>query len=213
MNRKDYSPREIERIERRKRNHQKYIVGNIIVGAVIIAVIVAVVIIVVSLVNKDKAPQQSAVTAAVTEQATAAPAPTQSAKGSNQNKQQATTPQSTQGNNDNDDDDDDDDDQQNPTQTSPTGTSSASASSDGSILHYYATGKTTGGYNWDYSGGSIVSINCTYNFSNQQYDFTIKGLAPGTDSFTLYYMASDDNKVAVPMTVSVDSNLNVTQIG
>ncbi len=91
---------------------------------------------------------------------------------------------------------------------------SGSAVEGGNVLHYYANGQTSYGYDWTYSGGGgIVSIYCTYDFDSKQYDFTVTGVSEGTTSFTLYYNTADGVQVPVPMTVSVDSNLNVTQIG
>lgn len=81
----------------------------------------------------------------------------------------------------------------------------------GTPAHYYANGKTTYGFNWDYDAdnGNFV-VKCDYNFNQQQYDFTFYGTAPGTSHVTLYYYTSDTNKVPVNLTVTVDSNLNVT---
>ena len=99
-------------------------------------------------------------------------------------------------------------------------TSSSSASSDGgsyssgNVLHYTASGQTSYGYDWTYSGGGgIVNVSCNYDFNTKQYDFNITGVAPGTASLTLYYNTADGVQQPVNMTVQVDSNLNVTQIG
>ena len=84
----------------------------------------------------------------------------------------------------------------------------------GNVMHYYATGQTSYGYDWTYSGGGgVVAVNCTYDFNTHQYDFTLTGVSEGTTSLTLYYNTADGVQQPVPMTVSVDSNLNVTQIG
>ena len=81
----------------------------------------------------------------------------------------------------------------------------------GTPAHYYANGKTSYGFNWDYDtdNGNFV-VKCDYNFNQQQYDFTFYGTAPGTAHVALYYYTSDTNKVPVNLTVTVDSNLNVT---
>lgn len=82
----------------------------------------------------------------------------------------------------------------------------------GTPLHYYATGKTSGGYDWDYSAdNSNISVCCNYNTANNQYDLIIYGKAPGVTHLTLYYNTSDTVKVPVTMTVNVDKDLNVTQ--
>lgn len=81
----------------------------------------------------------------------------------------------------------------------------------GTPAHYYANGKTSYGFNWDYSAdNSNFVVKCDYNFNQQQYDFTFYGSTPGTSHVTLYYYTSDTNKVPVNLTVTVDSNLNVT---
>ena len=81
-------------------------------------------------------------------------------------------------------------------------------------MHYNAYGQTSYGYDWTYSGGGgIVSIYCTYDFDTKMYDFTITGVSPGTTNVTLYYNTDDGVQQPVNMTVSVDDNLNVTQIG
>lgn len=82
----------------------------------------------------------------------------------------------------------------------------------GTPLHYYANGKTSGGYDWDYDGdNNNFSVCCNYNTANNQYDFIIYGKAEGTAHITLYYYTSDTVKVPVSMTINVDKNLNVTQ--
>lgn len=82
----------------------------------------------------------------------------------------------------------------------------------GTPLHYYANGKTSYGFDWTYkTDNNIVSVSCNYNFNTQQYDFSIYGAAPGTAHITLYYNTADNVQVPVPMTVTVDSSLNVTQ--
>ena len=81
----------------------------------------------------------------------------------------------------------------------------------GTPAHYYANGKTSYGFNWDYdTDNANFVVKCDYNFNQQQYDFTFYGSAPGTAHVTLYYYTSDTNKVPVNLTVTVDSNLNVT---
>lgn len=82
----------------------------------------------------------------------------------------------------------------------------------GTPLHYYATGKTSGGYDWDYSADNgNISVCCNYNTANNQYDFIIYGKAQGVAHLTLYYYTSDTVRVPVSMTINVDKDLNVTQ--
>ena len=81
-------------------------------------------------------------------------------------------------------------------------------------FEYECHGATSYGYDWTYSGGGgIVSVSCNYNLDTHQYDFVITGLSEGTTSLTLYYNTADGVQQPVNMTVSVDSNLNVSQIG
>ena len=89
-----------------------------------------------------------------------------------------------------------------------------SSSSSGNAFHYYANGQTSYGYDWTYSGGGgIVNVSCNYDFNNHQYDFVLTGVAEGTSPITLYYYNANGEQMPVPMMISVDSNLNVTQIG
>lgn len=80
----------------------------------------------------------------------------------------------------------------------------------GTPAHYYANGKTSYGFNWDYSGGGNFYIRVDYNFDQQQYDFQFYGTAPGTSTTTIYYFTDDNTKVPVDLTVTVDDNLNVS---
>lgn len=94
-----------------------------------------------------------------------------------------------------------------------TATQTSSPSFGGSALHIYGKGKTSEGYNWDYSADNdIVKVACSYDFHTNTYDLTVTGKAAGTANVTLYYFTDDNAKVSVPMAVSVDSDLNITQI-
>lgn len=94
-----------------------------------------------------------------------------------------------------------------------TATQASSRSIGGTALHIYGKGKTSEGYNWDYSADNdIVKVACSYDFHTNTYDLTVTGKAEGTANVTLYYFTDDNNKVSVPMAVSVDSDLNITQI-
>lgn len=81
----------------------------------------------------------------------------------------------------------------------------------GAPAHYYAYGKTSYGFDWNYSAdnGNFV-VACNYNFDQQQYDFTFYGTAQGVSNVTLYYNTDDNVQVPVQLTVNVDSDLNVT---
>lgn len=94
-----------------------------------------------------------------------------------------------------------------------TATQASPRSFGGSALHIYGKGKTSEGYNWDYSADNdIVKVACSYDFHTNTYDLTVTGKAAGTANVTLCYFTDDNAKVSVPMAVSVDNNLNITQI-
>ena len=81
----------------------------------------------------------------------------------------------------------------------------------GTPAHYYANGKTSYGFDWDYSAdNSNFTLSCNYNFDKQQYDFSFYGTKAGTSHVTLYYFTADNVKVPVSLTVNVDSSLNVS---
>ena len=80
----------------------------------------------------------------------------------------------------------------------------------GTPAHYYANGKTSYGFDWDYSGGGNFLLRCDYNFDQHQYDFQFYGVTPGTATTTLYYFTDDNVKVPVTLTVNVDNDLNVS---
>ena len=81
----------------------------------------------------------------------------------------------------------------------------------GTPAHYYAYGKTSYGFDWNYNAdnGNFV-LRCDYNFDQQQYDFQFYGTAPGTANVTLYYNTDDNTQVPVQLTVNVDSDLNAS---
>ncbi len=77
--------------------------------------------------------------------------------------------------------------------------------------HYYAYGKTSYGFDWNYdTDNSNFVIRCDYNFDQQQYDFSFYGVTPGTAHVTLYYNISDKVQAPVQLTVNVDDGLNVS---
>ena len=206
--------RDYERSERRRQQHRKSVISSVIACVVIVAAVAAIVIVVLSLINKNTPESTADPTAVVTEQPTLY-RPTEKStevKATQQSGQQATQAYgqtATQGS----------------VQTeaaSPTEAQTAeteappkptfSPEAVAGALHFKANGKTSYGYNWTYSGGVGVNINCTYDFSNQEYDFAITGVTPGTTSFTLIYYTDDNETVSVPMSVSVDSDLKVTRL-
>lgn len=81
----------------------------------------------------------------------------------------------------------------------------------GTAADYYANGKTSYGFDWDYdTDNSNFVLACDYNFDQQQYMFHFYGAEPGTAHVTLYYYTSDSNKIPVSLTVTVDDNLNAS---
>lgn len=221
----DREPNAIERdrMERRMQTKRKSRLTSALVIVVGLAVIVGMIFAIASLVGRNKKETNDAEPTAVT--ATIA-SETQAVKETTA----ATTPKATTQakdpalNNLNASSKSDDQQQENASSSDGSSDASSQASSgasaeggaygSGNTLHYTATGQTSYGYDWTYSGGAgVVSITCDYSFESHQYDFSITGVAPGTTSFTLYYNTDDGVQQPVYMTVQVDSNLNVTQIG
>ncbi len=227
--RNDYNDREEmnaiqrDRLERRRNTRRKSMISTAVFAVVIIAILAGIIIGVVALTGgnkKNAAPTEpatiAATIAATTQQATQpAAAPTTNHNGAVNNQQQ-NTPNAVQTPTQSQWQDDNPAHWQEATTAPQSGNEApaSSAVSDGSALHYYASGQTSYGYDWTYSGGGgIVSVTCNYNFDTNQYDFTIGGLSEGTTDLTLYYNTDDGVQVPVSMLLSVDSDLNVTQIG
>ena len=81
----------------------------------------------------------------------------------------------------------------------------------GTPAFYYNYGKTSYGFDWDYSADNAnFLLRCDYNFAQQQYQFGFYGKEAGVAHVTLYYFTDDNTKVPVQMTVTVDADLNVT---
>lgn len=221
----DHEPNAIERdrMERREQTKRKSRISGILVIVIAAAVIIGLIVAIVALVGKNKKPadtEPTTVTATIASETQAAketttattPQSTQPARdpalnnissSQSDNGQQATLPSSSSSSVSSDAS----------SQTS-SGTSEGGSYSSGNTLHYTATGQTSYGYDWTYSGGGgIVNVSCNYDFNSKQYDFNITGVTPGTASLTLYYNTADGVQQPVNMTVQVDSNLNVTRIG
>lgn len=83
----------------------------------------------------------------------------------------------------------------------------------GTPFIFKATGKTSKGYDWNYSiDRKNVTVNCTYDFKTNEYTFTVKGISAGTVNAKLMYKVSDNDWVTVPMTLTVDAKGNVSRI-
>ena len=226
----DYEPNAIERdrMERREQTKRKGRITSILVIVIAAVVIIGIIIAVVALVGKNKKPADTtptAVTATIASETQAAkettnattPQSTQPARdpalnnisSQGDNAQQATLPASSSSSGSADASS-----QSSSSSASSSASSAGGSYSSGNALHYTASGQTSYGYDWTYSGGGgIVNVSCNYDFNSKQYDFNITGVAPGTASLTLYYNTADGVQQPVNMTVQVDSNLNVTQIG
>ena len=206
------SDRDYERIERRRRTRRKEAVTSVIAGTVIVAAIAVIIVAVIAVVSRNNAPEAVQPTEAATEQPTLYQ-PTEQSPTATEAKTEYYQP--TYSNT------------ELPTSavnTTPAyGEATTAAAQPGTqyseqavsgALHYYAYGMTTEGYYWTYSSyGTTVDITCVYDFQQHKYDFVITGTSPGTTSFTLYYKTDDDHELSETMTVSVDENLRVTQIG
>ena len=221
----EHEPNAIERdrMERREQTKRKSRISSILVIVIGVAVIIGMIIAIASLVGKNKKSgdeepstvtatiasetKSSETTAATTPQSTQPardPALSNISSSQGDNAQQATLPASSSSSGS----------YEASSQTSSSAAAEGGSYNSGNTLHYTATGQTSYGYDWTYSGGGgIVSVGCNYDFNTKQYDFNITGLAPGTASLTLYYNTADGVQQPVNMTVQVDSNLNVTQIG
>lgn len=202
-----------DRLERRRSIRRKSMITNITIGIVALAVVAGIIVAVVAMTGNSKKDDQEPTTVTATiasETQKPQETKTQATQGSQQS-QNATQPAVIQYETQS---------QWQPETTADSYQQEATAAPGGtsgggsSTLHYYAFGKTSYGYDWTYSGGGgVVSVACDYSFDNNRYDFVLTGVSEGTATITLYYNTDDGVQVPVPMTVYVDSNLNVTQIG
>lgn len=97
-------------------------------------------------------------------------------------------------------------------QTANTAQNANAAQQLGAVTGIFSvTGKTSTGYDWNYSGDSnCAKINCQYDFGTHQYNFTAQGAYEGVDHVKLMYMTADNTWETQNVTVSVDKNLNVS---
>ncbi|MBQ3329703.1 MAG: hypothetical protein IJG87_00825 [Ruminococcus sp.] len=211
---------ERDRMERRRQLKRKSMITNILVIAVVAAVVIGIIIAIVALTGKNKKDDQNteptAVTATIASEtqkpkATAAQQPTL-ARADGQNDAVTSQDDDVYGAAENSDDNSSSSSQTVSSSSASSDASSGAAMSTGNSIHYTASGSTSYGYDWTYSGGGgIVDVSCNYDFDTHQYDFVITGLSEGTTNLTLYYNTADGVQQPVNMTVSVDSNLNVSQ--
>ena len=91
----------------------------------------------------------------------------------------------------------------------PTASVSAAATGKACVMVKY--GKTSYGYDWDYTADSTAAkITCTYNFKNKAYTFKATGQYKGTTNAILKYVAMDGKWHNVKVRFTVDGNKNVT---
>ncbi len=80
-------------------------------------------------------------------------------------------------------------------------------------FEYKCTGATSYGYDWTYSIDSLnVSVDCDYNFNNNEYTFHVKGVEEGYVNVVLMYVNIQEQWVRVPMKLYVDKDLNVSRV-
>ncbi len=207
---------ERDRMERRRQLKRKSMITNGIVIAVIAAVIIGIIVAIVAFASgkkksDKKADETTAVTATIASSsavATQAPKATINPDATQPQyepyateayTQETQAPLSTEGSS---------------SQASSHNDYSSVVGSGGSDLHYRDYGRTSGGcdYTFNYDP-AYVNVYCNYDYTTGIYDFNITGVSEGTTTLTLYYNIDDETQQAVPMTVYVDSNLNVTQVG
>ena len=82
----------------------------------------------------------------------------------------------------------------------------------GNSVQLPISGHVDGDFYWTYDADNgNCSVSCDYDFANQQYIFHIYGASPGTTNLTLYY-SDNGSTLSTNVTISVDDNLNATQI-
>lgn len=212
---------ERDRLERRRQTRRKSMITNIVVIVVIVAVLAGVIVLAATLLKSNtKAqgdPEPTLVTATI---ASDAPVPHETVPPASSQPSQQSSSSSQSGGIEGgqtvsqpDVQDPYGDDDSSSSQSSSSVTPGYSDNS-GSALHYYAYGSTTEGWDYTYSyDPSMVVVTCNYNTDSDQYDFSITGLSEGYTTLTLYYDQDDNTTVPVTMTVYVDSDLNVSQVG
>ena len=76
---------------------------------------------------------------------------------------------------------------------------------------FIAHGKTSYGYDWDYTADSTAAkITVTYDFNTNKYTFKATGMYVGKTNAILKYATIDGKWHNIPVTYTTDKNLNVT---
>ena len=88
---------------------------------------------------------------------------------------------------------------------------SISAQATGKACLFTAYGKTSYGYDWDYTADSTAAkITVTYDFNTNKYTFKATGMYAGKTNAILKYATIDGKWHNIPVTYTTDKNLNVT---
>ena len=76
---------------------------------------------------------------------------------------------------------------------------------------FFAYGKTSYGYDWDYTADSTAAkITVTYDFKTNKYTFKATGQYAGVTNAILKYATPDGKWHNIPVRFTTDKNLNVT---
>ena len=79
---------------------------------------------------------------------------------------------------------------------------------------YYAKGKTTYGYNYDYKvTNNIVDVKVNYDFKANKYEFNVLGKKSGNTQLTLIWNVNNKKTNSATFNLRVDKNGNVTSFG
>ena len=90
-------------------------------------------------------------------------------------------------------------------------TPSVSARANSKSCVFVAYGKTSYGYDWDYTADSrAAKISVTYDFKTNKYTFRATGVYAGVINAVLKYATIDGKWHNIPVRFTTDSNLNVT---
>ena len=93
--------------------------------------------------------------------------------------------------------------------TVSTASVSAGVKAKNCIINFY--GKTSYGYDWDYTADSTAAkITVTYDFNTNKYTFKATGMYAGKTNAILKYATIDGKWHNIPVTYTTDKNLNVT---
>ena len=79
---------------------------------------------------------------------------------------------------------------------------------------YYAKGKTTYGYNYDYKvTNNIVDVKVNYDFKTNKYEFNVLGKKSGNTQLTLIWNVNNKKTNSATFNLRVDNKGNVTALG